>query len=416
VLKKKGKGEYMKAFYNKALAAIGLFAICTTGAEATPAFARQMATDCMTCHYQNMPKLNSFGREFKLSGFTMTGGAQELTGEKSGGLALPSTLNMAFVIKARYHDIADKDGTKGNNQNLIEIYDESAFIFGGKIGENFGTSMEFIEGLAGGKLIYSKPFDIGRLGVSIFMTDGLGVFSGLEVMSTGLYRPVRQFENRKRANIFQKLGVGDGAAQGVQAYYSGHGFFATIGQYVPVYGASTDTERDGHKTFARLTYEHDIAGFNVAVGGYYLDGDVRDNNTTITTKDAYDRESMGLDLQVQGDVADMSLMVTAGWVLKNDYTDKGTVGVAQDSDITGYSVAAQLNPTDTWGVKLAYLSMDDDSVGVVGDEGDEDTINVGLEYNVDQNLRLVLEYSDTSYGDSTLPNQKDVLFMTQLAF
>ena len=216
---------------------------------------------------------------------------------------------------------------------------------------------------------------------------------------------------------------GAGAAQGAQVYYSGHGFFATVGQYVPVYGASTDTEKGGYKTFARLTYEHDIAGFNVAVGGYYIDGDVRDNNATEgvgkvlgVEGDAFDRESAGLDLQIQGDVADMSLMVTAGWVLKNDYTEDGVIGAAQDKDTTGFSVAAQLNPTDTWGVKLAYLSYNDDSVGVVGDINDEDIINVGLEYNVDQNLRLCLEYSDTSYEDPTLANQKDFLFMTQLAF
>jgi len=109
-------------------------------------------------------------------------------------------------------------------------------------------------------------------------------------------------------------------------------------------------------------------------------------------------------------------MVTAGWVLKNDYTAGGVVGATLDKDITGFSVAAQLNPSDTWGVKLAYLSYTDDSVGVVGDINDENIINVGLEYNVDQNLRLFLEYSDTSYDDPTLANQKDFLFMTQLAF
>ena len=278
-----------------------------------------------------------------------------------------------------------------------------------------------IEGLAGGKIIYSKPFGSGRIGGAFSMTDSLGVFAGLESYSTGLYRPVRQFENRKGANIFQKLGIGDGAAQGAQLYYSGNGFFATIGQYVPVFGASTDTT-GGYKTFARIAYEVDIEGFNVAVGGYYIGGDVTDNNVTATGKEsawdasAYDRKSTGLDFQLQGDVADMSLMVTAGWVLKNDYTAGGVIGATQDKDITGFSVATQLNPSDTWGVKLAYLSYTDDSVGVVGDINDENIINVGLEYNVDQNLRLCLEYSDTSYDDPTLANQKDFLFMTQLAF
>jgi hypothetical protein len=412
----------MKKFYSKVVAALAFAAVCTTTAEATPAFARQMNTDCMSCHYQNIPKLNKFGREFKLSGFTMTGGGQEIKSKASGGLDLPSTLNMSFVIKARYHDVADKNGVRGSHQALTELYDESAFIFGGKVSENVGVSMEFIAGLAGGKIIYSKALDYGRFGGAFAMTDALGVFAGLEPYSTGLYRPVRQFENRSRANIFQRLGIGAGAAQGAQLYYSGHGFFATVGQYTPVYGASTDTS-DGYKVFARAGYETNLAGMDVAVGGYYIGGDVTDNNTTATGKEAawdanaYNRESFGLDLQVEGDVAKMPLMVTAGWVLKNEYTNAGVINTAKNRDITGFSVGAQLNPVDKWGVKLAYLSYKDDSINVVTPGlNDQESYTIGTDYNLAQNIRLTLEYSVTEYDNSALSNQTDFLFMTQLAF
>lgn len=418
------KGNHMGKLYKKVIATVGMVAVCTTAAEATPAFARQMNADCMTCHYQNIPKLNSFGREFKLSGFTMTGGVKEIVSESKGGVALPSNLNMAFVIKARYHDVKEVGGTAGTHEALTEIYDESAFIFGGKIAENVGTSMEFIHGLAGGKIVFSKPTALGRVGLSVFMTDGLGAFSGLETMSTGLYRPIRQFENRSRANIFQKLGIGDGAAQGLQAYYSGYGFFATVGQYVPVYGRSTVTSEAGHKLMARASYEMDVAGFNIALGGYYMGGDVRDNNATgqidgdkvvLVDGDAYDRKSTGVDLQIEGNVGSMSLMVTGAVVLSNEYTAGGTIGTApKDSDKTGYSLGVQLNPVDNWGVKLAYLSSKNnkDTTG----NSDENIITIGTDYNVAQNVRLCLEYSDTAFSDSTLTNQKDILFMTNLAF
>ena len=375
----------------------------------------------MTCHYQNIPKLNSFGKEFKLSGFTMTGGVKEIVSEANGGLALPTTLNMGFVIKARYHDVANKGGTSGNSQQSTEVFDEAAFIFGGKISENVGTSMEFIEGLAGGKIVFSKPTDFGRTGLTVFMTDGLGVFSGLEVQSTGLYRPVRQFENRKKANIFQKLGIGDGAAQGLQAYYSGYGVFATVGQYVPVYGASTDTTAAGHKTFARLSYDINLAGFDLALGGYYIGGDVRANGATEGTGKvigvdtaALNRESTGLDFQLQGDVAASSLMVTGGMVLSNTYDSNGIAGAVDDSDNSGFSLGAQFNPIKTLGVKLGYLSSTDnkDTTG----NGDESSITLGTDYSATQNIRLCLEYSDTAFADSTKTNQQDILFMTHLAF
>ena len=123
----------MTTIYNKLIAALAMIAISITAAEATPAFARQMDMDCMSCHYQNIPKLNSFGREFKLSGFTMTSGAKEVTSKSNGGLSLPSNLNMSFVIKARYHHISDNGGVRGANKKFTELYDESAFIFGGKV-------------------------------------------------------------------------------------------------------------------------------------------------------------------------------------------------------------------------------------------------------------------------------------------
>lgn len=411
----------MKKIYNKVIATVGLVAICTTAAEATPAFARQMNADCMTCHYQNIPKLNSFGREFKLSGFTMTGGVKEIISNANGGVAIPSTLNMGFVIKARSHDTVNGSGTSGDDAKRTEIYDESAFVFGGKIGESTGVSLEFGAGLLGGKIITSEVTDAGRFGLAIHMTDALGVFAGLETYSTGLYRPVRQFENRKGANIFQKLGIGDGEAQGVQAYYSGHGLFVTVGQYIPVFSPSTDTEQAGHKTFARLAYELDVSGLNIALGGYYIGGDVKKNDAFNQSKtegvdaDALDRESTGLDIQIQGDVAKMPLMLTGGYVLSNEYTgglDGASPLVGTDRDRTGFSTAVQVNPIDTLGLKVAYLSYTDNKVS----DNDLSTISIGTDYNAAQNLRLVLEYSMTDYAAANTTAQDDLYLMLQTAF
>ncbi|MBE0498230.1 MAG: hypothetical protein IBX43_03205 [Campylobacterales bacterium] len=139
----------------KISAIVGLSLMCATAAEATPAFARQMNTDCMSCHFQNMPKLNSFGREFKISGYTMTA-TKDLKSEASGGLSLPVNLNMGFVTKARVLSndyTVEPDGKKGSVKT--EIFDEAAFIFGGKIGDNVGISGEFADGLLGGKIAFT---------------------------------------------------------------------------------------------------------------------------------------------------------------------------------------------------------------------------------------------------------------------
>ena len=45
-------------------------------ARAIPAFARQMGVECTACHTA-YPQLNAFGREFKLTGYTL--GARDVS-------------------------------------------------------------------------------------------------------------------------------------------------------------------------------------------------------------------------------------------------------------------------------------------------------------------------------------------------
>ena len=72
-------------------------------AEAVPAFARQTGMPCMSCHFQNFPALNSFGRNFRAKGYTMQGLQTMIEGED---LSLPSTLNASVITKIRYQDKA----------------------------------------------------------------------------------------------------------------------------------------------------------------------------------------------------------------------------------------------------------------------------------------------------------------------
>lgn len=420
--------------------------MCATTAEATPAFARQMDMDCMSCHYQNIPKLNSFGREFKISGFTMTSGKKEIKSEQYGGVNLPENLGLGFVLKARIHDTKKGDPAVADDHTTFsEIFDESALLFGGKISDNIGGSFELANGAndiattdtdingttvvtsvenegsgAGisGKLTFTKAFSFGRLGVTAFNTDSLGVFSGTEIYSTGLYRPVRQFENRKKANILQRNGIGDGSASGVQAYYYGNGLYATFGQYVPGYGQSIDVSSEGYKDFARAAYEFNLAGFTIAAGGFYIGGDiigVTQNASDIiwtSAADSFDRKANGFDMQIEGIINGMSLMVTGAALLNNKYSPSGNRTSIKEEK-TGFSFDAQLNTAEYMGIKLAYLSHSDK----VYETKDESIISVGAEYNVAQNVRLCLEYSNIDYpNNSAKKTDSDLLFMAMVAF
>lgn len=395
----------MKVLSHKLLATVAAFAVSITTAQASPAFARQMNMDCMGCHYQTMPKLNAFGREFKLSGFTMTA-RDVLTSDASGGLNIPSNMNFGFVTKARAIG-------SDSHEMYSEIFDEAAFIFGGRVSEHIGTSMEFGEGLIGGKFVYSRETLGGRAGISYSMTDALGAFNATEIYSSGLYRPIRQFENRKGTNIFQKTGIGDGEATGVSMFISTGGLYATVGAYMPTFGATAESGLAGYKTLARAAYETQAAGFELSFGGYYLGGDVTKyanvyGQDNAINGDALDRESYGIDMQLQGDIAGKSLMITAGWVLANTYSADGNTSTSKQ-DNCGVSIDAQLNVTDTIGIKVAYMDYTDK----VDTAKSSKNLSGGLEYNWYQNVRLALEYTNSTINNT---NHNEVLFMSMIAF
>lgn len=428
------KGVTVKTYLtSKAAYIVGLTLMCATAAEATPAFARQMDMECMSCHFQNIPKLNSFGREFKMAGFTMTSGKEEMKSTLAGGLGLPSTLNMGLVLKARILSDDKTENTTLGKTVKTEIFDESAFIFGGKIADNVGTSMEVAAGgIFGGKVLFTTEALGGRVGASYSTTDALGAFQGTEIYTTGLYRPIRQFENRKKTNIFQDLGIGDGEASVVQAYYHGGGLYATVGGYVPTFAQSSRTDSDGYKLLARAAYEFNAAGSTIMIGGYYMGGDTGNKIIPYNLADitdevdlaniaALNRTSYGIDFQLESAISDMSLMVTGAYVLKNDYDDLDmTTGLATGAqDITGYHLDAQLNLTDKYGVKAAVLGHNDKAV-----DRDYNVYSAGLEYNMRQNVRFCLEYSYTSsdrpdtvgVNGTTVYSGSDILFMSMVAF
>lgn len=420
-----------KGFFTKKIVSIvGLSLICATVAEATPAFARQMDMDCMSCHFQNIPKLNSFGRDFKMSGFTMTSGKEEMKGILAGGLGLPDTLNMGLVLKARLLSDDKTERSILGTTTKTEIFDESAFIFGGKIADNVGTSMEVAAGgIFGGKVLFTTEAFGGRIGAAYSTTDALGAFAGTEIYTTGLYRPVRQFENRAKTNIFQNLGIGAGEASVVQAYYRANGLYATVGGYTPTFAQSSRTDSDGYKLMARAAYEFNVANTTMMLGGYYIGGEVGNeiitynltdlnNDTDLADLDALNRTAYGIDFQIESMISKMPLMVTGAYVLKNDYDtlDIGTGTVTASQDKTGFHLDAQLNLTDQYGVKVAILSNKDDMTA----NRDYNVYSAGLEYNMRQNVRFCLEYSYTSSDRpdtaTTEYSGSDVLFMSMVAF
>ncbi len=424
-----------------------LFGI-TQSAQAVPGFARQTGLECMMCHTQNQTKLNGFGRQFARSGYTMSteSGAQSLIDGEAIGLGIPMVLNMSLMLKARYDKSDGAINGKGNvlettdgeiesNRGMYEIFKTSTINLAGRVADNVGTLIEFRakEGKAilAGKVVAAFETGEGYTGLSFFSTNNYGPFSGMESYNTGLYKPLRQFENHKLTNAAQATDLGSGPATGAQVYYGGDHLFATLGVYVPAHNSDGIDIGYSMIPFARLAYEQPIGDMTLILGAYGIKGSTKASNTnfdpSITVPQALvkiDKESYGFDLQLEGDFQEMSTLLTINAVLKNktSLSDWNLMldGEPEDGEMQAYSIDLALYPRPSWGVKMAYLSLDDSGPHYPEtdkiDVKDKDVVTLGFDYSFRQNIMLTMEYSMVEPKKEGIENYTDLLSVLTISF
>ncbi len=111
-------------------------------AEAIPSFARQTGMSCTACH-TSFPELTSFGRSFKLNGYTMTTVPTIQAKEDSGKvvkLDLLSSLPVSAMVQSSFTHISkDVEGTQNNSVTLPQ---QLSVFFAGQVTPHIGTFIQ----------------------------------------------------------------------------------------------------------------------------------------------------------------------------------------------------------------------------------------------------------------------------------
>ena len=137
----------------------------TRPAEAIPAFAAQTGYPCIQCHIGAYgPQLTPFGREFKMSGYTITGGEGWVSHVPIAIMVQPTFTNVAKSLPSG----TSPGSPYGYNNTLA--FDQVSLFIGGNIGEHSGA---FIQGVTYSQdgnefnwdntdiVPYTTTFDIG---------------------------------------------------------------------------------------------------------------------------------------------------------------------------------------------------------------------------------------------------------------
>lgn len=361
-------------------------------AQANPLFARQTGFSCDTCHFQHVPKLNAFGRQFKAGGYSLAN-QPLLSGDR---LSLPPQLNAALKLSVQY---TDERTLPQDLPGRIEFppHHGAAILVGGRLAEGIGGLAEYDGELGTAKLVFSHPaLWLGTVGVAPFVTDMSGPATGFEVMNTGLYDMNKPFGRAASpltgANANLDLAT---HATGVSLYAANDRWNAT---YTP-FAATDPGQATGLNLsqYARVAFTPDLGGWDVGLGGGVVWGATGVASSSMAGMSMYriqhaDETPLGaattvhtrawfLDAQLQGRLFERELGVYAVYGM-GDEAGGGNLYGGVDARPAGWGVNAEYSLLPQLGLIATYGQYDN---GDPYDDGYDQT-GVGLSYALAQNI------------------------------
>lgn len=122
-------------------AAIALYVLAFPGtALAVPSFARQTGYPCQVCH-TTPPELTSFGRTFKLNGYTLTG-LQQIEAKHDGHATLRISEIPPLSAMLQISATQTRKGQPGTQNGSVEFPQQLSLFFAGEISPRLGSFMQ----------------------------------------------------------------------------------------------------------------------------------------------------------------------------------------------------------------------------------------------------------------------------------
>jgi hypothetical protein len=152
-----------------------------------------------------------------------------------------------------------------------------------------------------------------------------------------------------------------------------------------------------------LAYEYRIGDFNFILGGFAING-----GETVSSSESLHikQKTYGMDFQIEGTVAEKEVSLIASNVFKNEitYTGRGSNLLDPEQftnvDNKAFSIEGEVNLTPQFGVKLAYMAMNDlygypNSVKHINVRDINNATTIGFDYSfkVYLPMKLAVEYA-----------------------
>jgi len=328
------------------LVAVSSMALAPTTAEAIPAFARQTGAACLSCHFQTFPAINSFGRAFKMGAFTDVGDQALI---EDDGLSIPSSLNASVVIRGDFTQVSPPGVAASTG--TWNLPSETPILIAGRVGTNSGAFVEFGNSATGnvgvGNWQFIHSADVGDFKVGGGMANS--TFGASAIMEI--------------SNVFGQHGGKLGGAnvsamhnmgfrQALLAVGAWVGNDLGVIQFSLVAPQAAQGTNVGTKfgKLIRAVATLDVGGWDTLIGFSNISGSAG-KTAAVGGVGIHPMNWQSIDVQLQGEVGDMSVGIYGDWAQakgKTSATGNGNVFGA----VAGPSLVNNLAATKTTGFSL----------------------------------------------------------------
>ena len=401
--------------------AAGAALLMAGNANAVPSFARQTGMACAACHTV-FPELTSFGRQFKLNGYTLTGMQQVQQGasSSSGGLKINEIPPLSAMLQVGATHIS-KD-VPGEQNNYVEFPQQLSFFFAGEITPHIGS---FIQ------ITYAQPDDkFGWDNTDIRYANhatvagkdtiyGVTLNNAPTVEDPWNSTPVWGFpfsgppDNAPAPTAGTLLGSGalaqDVAGLGGYALWGGHLYgnltlyrSAHLGQDAPTQTGSTNT-LDNFAPYWRLAWQQNFGQNYLEVGTYGMYAKLYPSGISGNTDDYTDT---AVDAQYEMPIGDHLLSVHANYIHEKQHLSVTNPG--NDTKLNDF----KLNGIYHWGNRaeaaLGYFNISGDAnaalYGTTNGKPNSNGWTAQASYLPWQNTKLTLQYTAYTKFDGASSN------------
>jgi len=375
-----------------AVVAVSAVAVAPTTSEAIPAFARQTGAACLSCHFMSFPTLSSFGRSFKVNGFTDVG-EQALVEDE--GLSIPASLNITAVVRPQFANVSTTGAAPSTKTAAITA--DQVILIGGRFGTNSGVFIEYDGTFANVQIMNSFDFGSFRGGVNIFNT-GFGETAGLEVSS--VHGQHGGMMNGKALSATNSIGSAGGNTGGLAFWAANDWAMASVSLITD--GIALDGATSNSWKLApsfRVFVQPEVAGWETGIGFGITNGSTGDARTAIAAGVPGTNLKMKkwfIDAQAHGEMGDTQIGLYADFASASASTATETnLFNTATGDLEGWHVRGNIKPTHNliFGAGFGELKTKN-SAGLIN--GSKTTQwQIAAEYEVYQNFVIALIYNNS---------------------